>query len=245
MRRFLFWSLFPFVFPQALYIRKTAPRFPGAAGPPKGSVGLGKPVKLIAIGDSVIAGVNASNLSRALVGQTAAGLSRLLPGAVTWQAFSSIGFTSHQVTQELLPQLPAEPADFMVVSVGVNDVTSLSRSASWRRNLSALLTALQQHSPQALIAVTGIPPFEVFPLLPQPLRALFGMRGKTFDSVAREVIAGYDTALHVPVNMNPDPAKLGADGYHPSEETYTELGDLMAHHLVTRHKATGFHEAAS
>ncbi|MGD9219095.1 MAG: hypothetical protein PVH01_07360 [Desulfobacterales bacterium] len=39
----------PLVLPQAIYVRKTAPRFSAAGGPQDGVVGSGKNVDLIAI----------------------------------------------------------------------------------------------------------------------------------------------------------------------------------------------------
>lgn len=42
MRAILFWGLFPLVFPQAIYVRKTAPRFSAAGGPKVGIVVPGK-----------------------------------------------------------------------------------------------------------------------------------------------------------------------------------------------------------
>jgi lysophospholipase L1-like esterase len=74
LSNFIFWIVFPFLVPQALYVRKTAPRFAPAHGPAEGSVGEGEQTRLLAIGDSIIAGVGASAFSKALVGQTASAL---------------------------------------------------------------------------------------------------------------------------------------------------------------------------
>ncbi|MBW2438621.1 MAG: hypothetical protein PVF24_10180 [Desulfobacterales bacterium] len=49
MHSILFWGLLPLVLPQAIYVRKTAPRFSAAGGPQDGVVGSGKNVDLIAI----------------------------------------------------------------------------------------------------------------------------------------------------------------------------------------------------
>lgn len=90
IRRVLFWTLFPFVLPQAIRIRNNAPRFPGAGGQREGATGKGTRLNLLAI-----------------------------------------------------------------------------------------------------VAVAGIPPLKSFPLLPQPLRALFGPRGKTFDRAAWKMVSLY------------------------------------------------------
>jgi lysophospholipase L1-like esterase len=220
------------VLPQAIHLARTAPRFSRAAGPRQGSVGSGRNLDLVAIGDSIIAGVGAASLSRALVGQAAIHLSRVLQCQISWSAHGMIGADTRKVIDRLVPQLPTRGIDFMVVSVGVNDVTSLARTSTWRRRLSDLLALLSDHSPHAIIAVMGIPPLKGFPLLPRPLRDLFGMRAEVFDEIARDVIHRHRHVVHVPLDFEPKPEMFAADGYHPSPASYQELGEMVARVLA-------------
>ncbi len=232
MKSVLFWGLVPLLLPQALYVRRTAPRFAAAGGPSKGTSGDGEQARLLAIGDSIIAGVGATELSRALVGQTANALATSLDCRVSWQALGVSGYNSSKVLDRLVPQLREPAADYIIVSIGVNDVTGLTTLRKWRRNLSLLLNELRTHSPDAVIALAGMPPLHGFPLLPQPLRATFGMRGRSFDDVARKVVDRLPNTVHVPVDFEPDPQKFALDGYHPSEESYAEFGRHMADGLL-------------
>lgn len=125
----------------------------------------------------------------------------------------------------------------MIVSVGVNDTTSLTRLSIWRQNLSELIAVLRRHSPHAVIAVAGIPPLSGFPLLPQPLRAIFGLRGRTFDDAAREIIRRHHNVTHAPLDFHPTPEQFSADGYHPSEASYREFGQMMAERIIKYVKA--------
>jgi lysophospholipase L1-like esterase len=228
MRSILFWGLFPFTIPQALLVRKNAPRFAAASGPQQGIVGSGADRKrLAAIGDSIIAGVGAQQQSRGLAARTAEPISDALQCQIGWQSVGSIGATSLKVLHQLVPKLSSEAFDFIAVSVGVNDVTSLSTRKRFANRLDQLLVALRAHSPSAVIAVAGIPPLRGFPLLPQPLRALFGIRGQSFDEVMQEVIAKHSNVIHVPLDFDPTPDKFSADGFHPSEESYREFGRGM------------------
>ena len=170
MRNLLFWSLVPFLAPQALYVRRTAPRFGAAAGPTTGTIGAGRSRRLLAIGDSIIAGVGARHTDNALVATTAAALAGALSTGIEWQAFGQPGLKAADVVDRYLDRLPPEKAAFMIVSVGVNDITGLSSLSRWQRGLALLLRGLTAHSPGAAIAVAGIPPLGEFPLLPQPLR---------------------------------------------------------------------------
>ena len=232
LKSLLFWIVFPLLIPQALYVRRTAPRFEPARGAAAGSVGDGEQVRLLAIGDSIIAGVGASDFSKALVGQTAMALATSRRCCVSWQALGVSGYDSGEVLEQLVPTLPGMHFDFIIVSVGVNDITGLTPIRKWYRNLSVLLDKLEAHSPDAMIAVTGIPPLHGFPLLPQPLRATLGLRARSFDEVAREVTGRRKNSRHIPVDFEPDTHRFALDGYHPSEDSYCEFGRHIADELL-------------
>ena len=121
MRNVLFWAAFPFLVPQALYVRRTAPRFAPAGGPAEGSVGNGKQIRLLAIGDSIIAGVGATDFSKALVGQTAAALAESKNCRVSWLALGVSGYDSSRVLEYLIPELPGVALEYVILSVGVNE----------------------------------------------------------------------------------------------------------------------------
>ncbi|RZV34758.1 MAG: SGNH/GDSL hydrolase family protein [Chromatiales bacterium] len=234
MRNVLFWGVFPFLLPQALYVRRTAPRFAPADGPTQGTCGDGEPFRLLAVGDSIVAGVGATTLSRALVGQTAEALAVSLESRISWHALGASGYNSDKVLDRLIPELPDVAFDYVIVSVGVNDITGLTTLRRWRQNLSLLLEALRSHSPNAIIALAGMPPLHNFPLLPQPLRATLGLRARSFDDIARSLAGTHPGTVHVPVEFEPDPRKFSPDGYHPSEESYAEYGRSMAGALLHR-----------
>ena len=231
-RNLFFWLALPLLIPQALYVRKTAPRFAPADGPTTGTIGDGEPLSLLAIGDSIIAGVGATQLSKALVGQTAAALAEARQAQVHWQALGVSGYDSAKIIRDLLPQLPKQPVDYIIVSVGVNDITGLTTLLTWRKNYRHLLRQLHTHSPDAQIAVAGMPPLHGFPLLPQPLRAVFGMRARSFEAITRQLASEQPCVQHVPVDFEPDPEQFAGDGYHPSEESYKTFGQGMADGLL-------------
>ncbi|WP_163833816.1 SGNH/GDSL hydrolase family protein [Spartinivicinus ruber] len=243
LQNLLFWGLFPLVIPQAMIIRKNAPRFSGANGPTSGSVGYGRQLTLIALGDSLVAGVGATTLSNALVGQTATTLAIMLQRQINWNAIGIIGADSHQVMNELIPALPAQRADLIILSIGINDVTALTNQQRWQQNLITILLLLRKYSPHAIIAVLGIPPLNNFPLLPQPLRMLLGIRGKIFDGIIKQVIS-HPSIIHVPLVFKADKRLFAADGYHPSEQGYTTLGQFTAKQItklfLTRHNKPKF-----
>lgn len=234
LRSMLFWTLFPFVLPQAIKVRRNAPRVAGAAGPNSGSVGSGESVKLLAIGDSIMTGVGAETVAEALPGQVAAELARLLECEVSWSASGLIGATASVVMRRLVPCLPSGSFAVIVLSVGVNDVTSLRTKRQWSTDLGRLLGELRAHSPEAIIALVGLPPLSSFPLLPQPLRAVMGIRARMFDDAARFEVSNREQVVHVPIEIEPAPDQFSPDGFHPSPSSYKDLGRQVASAIWSR-----------
>ena len=228
MKSLLFWLSMPLMLPQAIALRRRAPRFAAAAGATAGSIGSGRDVSLLAIGDSIVAGVGARRLSLALVGQTALALSEAEDVCVAWQSIGKSGMTTQRFLDTRLDTLPAEVPDYIIVSIGVNDVTSLSSLGQWRRNLRALFDDLTQRYPGSLIVLAGIPPLRGFPLLPEPLRRWIGIRGEMFDAASRELIRHYEHVHHVPIEFETDPKNFADDGFHPNEASYEVFGREMA-----------------
>jgi lysophospholipase L1-like esterase len=227
-RGLLFWTLFPFLIPQAMKVRRNAPRLSAAAGPTSGSFGSGKTIRLAAIGDSIIEGVGAETLAEALPGQVAEELARLMSCEVCWNAYGRIGATSSVVSRRLVPKLSGASFDVVVVSVGVNDVTTLRPVRRWSIDLGRLLDKLRAHSPEATIALVGLPPLSSFPLLPQPLRAVMGIRARMLDEAGKLEVHQRQRMLHVPIEIDPAPDQFSADGFHPSPLSYKELGRQVA-----------------
>jgi lysophospholipase L1-like esterase len=216
------------VIPQAVKVRRNAPRLDGAAGPTSGSIGSGEKVRLAAIGDSIIAGVGAETVTEALPGQVAVELARLLGCEVSWSSHALIGATSSEVSRRLVPMLPTEPFDVVVLSVGVNDVTSLRTMRQWSTDLGHLLDELEAHSAEAMVTLVGLPPLSSFPLLPQPLRAVMGIRARMFEEAAKFEVSRRQRVVNVPIDIELAPEHFSRDGFHPSPSSYNELGRQIA-----------------
>lgn len=215
LSRLGFWIALPFVLPQGLWLRRTAMRLPPATGERCGLVGCGPERRLLAIGDSIVAGVGIGHMDEALPAQYARALAERLGTQVRWQALDLNGADCSQLVASVLPRLPADPADHILISVGVNDVTRLTSTRNWARHLLALLVALRAHSPQATIILTGVPPMRRFPALPWPLRPLFGQRAERLDQIGADVARTLPGVHHLPTPVPDDPAAFAADGYHP------------------------------
>ncbi len=234
-RSALFWSALPLMLPQALGLKRSAPRAAAAEGPREGQAGeLDAPrLRLLALGDSPFEGVGIARIADTLPVRLAERIADAQQVRVEWRISAKNGATAGSLRERLLPKIEAEAFDLILVSVGVNDVTGLSRGRRFADALDALLSDLGAHSPQAQIVLLGIPPMQAFPLLPQPLRAWLGGRSRRLE-VLGVAAAQKHKALHSPVRVQPAPELFASDGFHPSElgharwaeEVYAQLQAL-------------------
>ncbi len=232
MQSFLFWSLLPLLAPQAIWVKHTARRFEDAKGPTFGSIAApntqAPTMNLLAIGDSIIAGVGARHMEKALVAQTAYRLSMSLKRRINWQALARTGANSIEICEQILPNLPEHPAEIILLSAGVNDITSLRTTRQWRLTLNQLLQSLIDHSPQSMIVFLGIPPMGEFPALPRPLRNLIGLRANQFNRLALREASMHPNIIYAQLPMTISPDSFSADGYHPSEHSYRLIAESLS-----------------
>jgi len=226
--RLVVYALFPVVFTQAFALRRHALQLVPAVGPPVGRVGRGEPLHFLAIGDSIIAGVGARRIQQSTVGHVARFMSGRLAREINWHAAGMIGAGARRVRRDVVPTLPPQRFDAILVSVGVNDVLKLERSGRFRRQLLKLLHELRVHSPEAMIAYLGLPPLDQFPKLRRPLRWIVGYRVRRFDAAAREALARVPNVMHIPVHFSPRPDMFSNDGLHPSETSQRRLAKIIA-----------------
>lgn len=233
-RRALFWGLMPLAAPQGLRLKRTAPRFAPAPGPREGRAGSGPPLHLLAVGDSVIDGVGCPSLDEALTGHFAREVATVFEREVRWHALGRTGACARELAEVVLPQVPEGPWDLVLVSVGVNDVSGLTRSVDFRARLLHLVDGLQARAPQATVLLCGLPRMQHFPLLPQPLRFAAGLRAETLDALAAEVAEQRPSVLHEPTTYVPRHDEFAPDGYHANAATQGAWAQVLARRLAAR-----------
>jgi len=227
LKTILIWLLAPLTAIEALWVRLRATRLGGAEGDRSGACGEGAPLYLLAIGDSIIDGVGAPSSSSSLPVLFAFALSRSMKRRVHWRLNGQSGLDIHGLLQRL-DSLDDEPADVILISIGVNDVTGLTSQRTWSRAVRRLLDRLGERWPSAWIIFAGLPPMAHFPLLPQPLRYTLGRRAGILDAIAAKHCAERSAVRHVPTRIDPQVHTFSEDGYHPSSESCTVWAEELA-----------------
>mgnify|MGYP001813344885 FL=1 len=222
---------------QGLWLRRVARRLPGAPGERQGFTGGGTDFHLLAIGDSIIDGVGIDRVENALPVRFAHALAEETGQNVHWRVEGESGFGILDVI-ERLDSLPEDlKVDLVLVSVGVNDVTGLSRTRYWKDMLEKFLQQLRDRWPTAVVLFAGLPPMSLFPLPPQPLRFSLGLRALTLDRIAADVLSGSPGTLHVPTEIRPGVHGFCEDGFHPDAESCNLWAKQLAVIASRRNKA--------
>lgn len=211
-----FWLCLPLATLQGLRLKRTAIRLPEARGKRTGKCGTGEAFRLLALGDSIMAGTGTSVIEQSFPVQFSNALADRFQYSVHWQIEGKNGLDISQLRQRLTTMQPDEEVDMVVISIGVNDVTGLRRKKSWRVQLHALVVELRLMWPAAKIVFLGLPPMGSFPLPPQPLRFALGKRAAALDGITADVISLHDNMLHIPSFADPDQLEFCEDGFHPS-----------------------------
>lgn len=245
MRGLLWWlalvPLAPVLLPQALYASRATPRLPAASGAREGIAGTGqtgRALRLRVLGESTAVGVGVERMVDGLAAQLARCLAERFSRQVRWQVAGESGIRLAEL--ERLPALrEEEPADLVVLVLGVNDTLGLSGRRHWQAGLGRLIEACAGEGTGVLLA--GVPPVRHFRALPWPLRRMFGWRASLLDRWARRV-AEQKGVVHLPVRLPFEPRFLARDGFHPSAAGYRRWAqDMVEQYLASLDGQRGAH----
>jgi lysophospholipase L1-like esterase len=218
----------PVAFLQALRVLLATPRLAPPEGE-SGRIGADGPdaLRIIGVGDSIIAGTGVQQLRDSLTAAYARLLHARAQRPVEWQVRGRNGATSASVLRELVPTVPT--GDLYLISVGVNDVTRRVTPGAFGRNVAGIHARLRAHAPASAFVFAGVPPLECFPALPAPLNSLLGAQARDLQQAATDVLAGRPrTYCHFFPETVP-PGDFARDGFHPAESAVLAwAGELLA-----------------
>jgi lysophospholipase L1-like esterase len=227
----------PFLLLQGQITRWKVGILPDAAGERAGMYGTGNdPAKLFVIGESTVAGLGARTHEFALAGQFAKQLSEHMSRPVEWQVVGKNGVTARRTIDELLPQMPDEHFDHILVGLGGNDVMKLSSPIKWRRDMTELLGLLREKQPEAVIFLSNCPMIVYSPIMPEPIKSILWELSKMHDANISEFTSDMDRVFYYPQPADVTLDGFFADGIHPSEQGYADWAAAMMKYFKANHK---------
>jgi lysophospholipase L1-like esterase len=230
-------ALAPVLLMQGRRVRRRTPVLPEAIGPREGWIGVDggagcaptapAPLRLLIAGDSAVAGVGVDRLDQAMAIHFATGLAGRLARPVRWRVHARTGLDARGL-RALLEAEPVEPADLVLVAIGVNDVTGRTARLRWLADLAALRERLLADSPEAHLLWAGLPPMQSFDALPRPLNAYLGARARQLDAALARWAATDPRMNHLPVPLAPGDGMMATDGFHPGPRGHQHWGEQLA-----------------
>lgn len=225
----------PLLFLQGQITRWKVGLLPDAAGAREGTVGSGDgTAKLWVMGESTVAGLGARDHEHALAGRFAKDLSEYLKRPVNWKVLGKNGVTARQTIDELLPQMPDEQFDYILLGVGGNDVMKLSSPVKWRRDMLELLALLRKRQPDAVIFISNCPMIIISPVIPEPSKSLLWQLSRMHDENIKEFTGDMNRVVYYPQPVGVKLDGFFADGIHPSEQGYADWARAMMEYFTTR-----------
>lgn len=221
-------TLLPIIAIQGIKVRKKMPHLPEASGERDGVIGSGKPLSLLILGDSAAAGVGVETQQDALSGAIITELGNEF--TLTWKLQAQTGNTTQQVIQAA-KQISDQQYDIVITSIGVNDVTKFTSARSWLKQQKQLFADIQNRFKPKLIIVSGVPPMQHFPALPNPLAWLFGKYAAQMNQVLQQWLMPQDKFKFIQYDIKEFQAldlPMASDGFHPSKEIYAIWGQQIA-----------------
>jgi lysophospholipase L1-like esterase len=213
---------------QGAATRRRVPRLPPARPPHHGLVpGAGKPIRLLAIGESTVCGIGLTHGGESVTATTAQALARLTGRPIAWRGEGLSGATVAVGRAQLLRHIAPEPADLLLIAFGVNDVTAYRSPKAFADDLAGLIADARARVGNPAVVVAGVAPLNCFPALPWPLRNILGWRSAALQAAADGLTARFPRLVVERISAL-EPDLFASDGFHPNQRAHTIWGEEIA-----------------
>lgn len=222
----------PIIYFQAKAIKAKFPVLPEA----EGSKGLApsvhnKRLRVLAIGESSIAGVGVKTHEEGFTGTLARELADFFNINVEWKVYAKRGFTAKKVEEMLVPQITEKAFDLVVIGVGGNDTFQLNNPTRWKKDVQRLINSLKEKFNDTPIVFINMPPIKELPAFTKTIKLVLGnlekMLSEELDKLVRLHKDTYYYSNRITMsdwkerfNVPSESAIFFSDGVHPSKLAY-------------------------
>lgn len=238
--------LLPILIIQGKRVRDAVPRLPEAPGDRNGVVGpVGKPFRLLTMGESHVAGVGINSQEETFTGQIVTQIADEFQRPIHWKVLATSGYTVAKLDEVYSPQIPEAPQDLIIIGMGGNDTFKLNNPLRWVKDFRRLIDNIRKIQPASPILIANLPPVGEFPAFPKPLQSVLGGLVFLHAYAARAIPAGKknvfymekrivlkDWYSYVPGLTNAE--AFFSDRVHPSALTFQVWGKVVREFLLAK-----------
>ena len=220
--------LLPILKWQGKKLRKNIVVLPEAQGPRSGSTGVGQKLSILIIGDSSACGVGVKSMSKSLAGYLIKALSRNYE--CNWKIIAKSGLKTSDLIR-LIEEEPVSLFDLVIISIGMNDITSGVSRERWLKELNTLKILVQNKFKTTRFIFCPMPPVGKFKIIPNPLKLILALKVNLFNVSLSEICNKDPNSTYLLINLTFGEEMLASDGFHPSEKFY-KLWGLAIHDII-------------
>ncbi|WP_282088398.1 SGNH/GDSL hydrolase family protein [Aquimarina algiphila] len=236
--------LLPLMYIQGKSIRSKVPTLPEAKGNQGISFGTSeKRLRVLAIGESTIAGVGVKTHQEGFTGSFASELALKLESNIHWKVYAKSGYTAEKVTERIIPKINEIDTDIIVIGLGGNDAFTLNSPKKWRSQIQELIYQLRLKFKNAIIIFANMPPIKEFPAFTPLIKATIGnlveILGDELDDIVNDQENVYYYSRKITLNnwtkrlnIKAKPSEFFSDGVHPSKLTYQTWAKDMVNFIL-------------
>ncbi len=224
--------LLPLMYFQGKQIRKKVPTLPEAKGIEGRSPGSSeKKLRILAIGESTIAGVGVKTHEKGFAGTLANELASKLGTQISWKVYAKSGYTAKKITEKIIPTIQEKDVDAIIIGLGGNDAFTLNTPWKWKNDIRDLIIALQSRFKNGSIIFTNMPPIKEFPAFTSTVKFVLGNLVEILGEELEETISDFENVFYYAqtitlenwiekMDIDAKPGDFFSDGVHPSMLTY-------------------------
>ena len=238
--------LLPLMYYQGIQIRKSVPKLPEATGTEGSCFSVDSAqdsLKIIALGESTVAGVGVQTHEEGFTGTFVKELSNLSNQNIVWKVYAKSGYTAKNVQQKLLPKIQENDIDIILVGLGGNDAFTLNHPKRWRKHMNRLILDLKDRFPKSLIVFTNMPPIKEFPAFTPLIKFTIGNLVEILGDELKSLVKKHENVLYFDdritlkewskrYNLEAKISDYFSDGVHPSKLTYQTWAKDLAQRLI-------------
>ena len=187
------------------------------------TVGEGKQLNYLILGDSTGVG-QGGNYDKGIATLTAQHIASR-GYKVQYQNFAISGARVNDVLTKQLDDALVTRPDIVLLPIGANDVTHLTKLSKVETDMRAVVAKLKSANPDVKIIITGSPQMGSVPRFPQPIKTIAKWRTAQINKVFGRVAADPNvTFAHIADETGKTflehPEYFAADKFHPLDEGY-------------------------